>query len=177
MKKFMMSVFIFLFPFSNAFAASDGDWFFLPRAAVGYNIAQGTHFTLGADLGMHFTEQISGGVGAYYAAGEHPGDDREIGGGPFISFVQPITSFLLMSAREDVNYVDMYNPIKTITPSGAVYSHTQETGIASATSVGLHLFITRNLVISGGYRLVLGLTNSKLDDDRSGTFAGISFGI
>jgi hypothetical protein len=49
--------------------------------------------------------------------------------------------------------------------------------VASSTSVGVHLFLTKHFVISGGYRLMVGLSNSKLGKDRSGTFFGLSFGI
>lgn len=172
---FMLSLFCLHLPM--AFAAQSGDWFFDPHAAIGYNPAQGTHFRLGLDIGVHITEQLSGGIGGFYSAGENPSHDREFGGGPFASFVQPLTSFLVASLRQEVNYVDMHNPIKTVTASGTKYSHTAETGVASATSAAVHFFFTPNFVLSGGYRLVLGLTNSKLDDDRSGAFVGFSLGI
>jgi hypothetical protein len=135
--------------FAGAFAHADSDFFFLPRAAVGYNVAQGTYFTV----------------------------DREIGGGPFVSYVQPLTSFLMFSAREELDYIDMYIPKKTLTLSGTEWSHESENGVASSTSVGVHLFLTKHFVISGGYRLMVGLSNSKLGKDRSGTFFGLSFGI
>jgi len=158
-------------------AAQSGDWFFDPHAAIGYNPAQGTHFRLGLDLGLRLDDQLSAGVGAYYSAGEQPSHDREIGGGPFLSYVQPITSFLMVSARQEINYIDLRYPIKTITLSETTYSHTKETGVASVTSAALHIFFTRNFVLSGGYRFVLGLTNEALDDDRSGAFVGFAFGI
>jgi hypothetical protein len=172
-----MNKLIFVLLFAGTFAHADADFFFLPRAAVGYNVAQGTYFTVGADVGTYFTENISGGLSAYYAAGEHPGHDREIGGGPFVSYVQPLTSFLMFSAREELDYIDMYIPKKTLTPSGTEWSHQSENGVASSTSVGVHLFLTKHFVISGGYRLMVGLSNSKLGEDRSGTFFGLSFGI
>lgn len=158
-------------------AHADGDFFFRPRASVGYNIAQGTFFMLGADAGTWFTENIAGGVTAYYAAGEHASHDREIGGGPFVTYVQPLTSFLMFSAREEVDYIDMYIPVKTVSASGTEWSHVGETGVASSTSVGLHVFLGKHFVVSGGYRLMVGLTNSRLGEDRSGTFLGFAVGI
>lgn len=158
-------------------AHAESDFFFRPRASVGYNVAQGTFFMLGADAGTWFTENIAGGVTAYYAAGEHPSHDREIGGGPFVTYVQPITSFLMFSAREEVDYIDMFIPEKTVTTSGTEWDHERENGVASSTSVALHVFFGKHFVVSGGYRLMVGLTNSKLGEDRSGTFLGFAVGI
>ena len=117
-----MNKIIFALLFVGAFAHADSDFFFLPRAAVGYNVAQGTYFSAGADVGTRFTENFSGGLTAYYAAGNHPSHDREIGGGPFVSYVQPLTSFLMFSAREELDYIDMFIPKKTVTGSGTVWS-------------------------------------------------------
>lgn len=162
---------------SAARAGQVEDFFFDPHAAIGYNPAQGTNYRLGVDVGLYVREDIRVGIGAYASAGEHPSHDREIGAGPFIGYVYPVTNFLVFSAREDIDYIDLRYPIETVTTSGSQYSHKTETGLASATSVALHVFFTPNFVLSGGYRFVLALTNSALDDDRSGAFVGFAFGI
>ena len=157
--------------------AETGEWFFDPHGAVGFNPAQGTHVIFGIDLGVQVSEQLRLGVGAYAAAGEQAADDREFGVGPFASYVQPFATFLVGQLRQELNYVDIHDPIKTNTPTGTTYSHTKENGIASVTSASLHILFTRNFVLSGGYRFVLGLTNEALDDGRSGAFVGLSLGF
>jgi hypothetical protein len=176
MNKFIALIFMFVFPLA-AGAAEAGDWFFDPHASVGFNTVQGTNFRLGADLGMYVTENIRGGVGGYYAFGEKPQYDREIGAGPFADYVLPLTSFLVLSAREEIDYVDARVPVTVTTVNGPEDSYEKLTGVNSATSVGVHVFFTPNFVVSGGYRAVLALTNSRLDDGRSGTFFGFAFGI
>lgn len=161
----------------SALAGEPGDWFFDPHVSVGFNTVQGTNFRLGADLGMFVTENIRGGLGGYYVFGEQPQYDREIGAGPFVDYVLPLTSFLVLSAREEVDYVDARVPITVTTVNGPEDSYEKLNGVNSATSVGVHVFFTPNFVVSGGYRAVLALTNSKLDDGRSGTFLGFAFGI
>lgn len=173
---FISKILIFCFVPWPAFAAVD-DFFLDPHGAIGYNPAQGTHFMLGVDLGMEITEQLRGGLGVYGAAGEHPEHDREYGVGPFASYVRPITSFLVGQLRQEVNYVNLHDPIKTMTATGVTYSHTEEEGVASVTSASIHIFFTRNFVLSGGYRFVLGISNDALDDGRSGAFVGLSFGF
>lgn len=169
---------LLLFIFSlKVHAAAPGDWFFDPHASVGFNTIQGTHFRLGLDGGLYYSENIRLGVGAYYTAGEKPQYDREIGAGPFVGYVMPLTSFLVFSAREDVDYVDARYPIKVTTSGLTEDSYVKETGVISATSAGLHIFFTPNFVVSGGYRLVLAIDNSALDDGRSATFLGFAFGI
>ena len=164
--------------FAASAQASQGDWYFDPHVTVGFNEAQGTFFSLGADLGMYFTDEITGGIGGYYAAGERPSHDREIGGGPFIGYVYPVASFLLLRLREQIYYVDLFDPIETVQPDGSSdWSHTRETGVASATTAGFNIFFTPNFVLCAGYRLVVGLTNDKLDDGRSGVYLGLALGI
>ncbi|NJL26322.1 MAG: hypothetical protein HC902_15015 [Calothrix sp. SM1_5_4] len=149
-----------------------------PYAAVGYNPIQGTSFRLGLDLGYGIHEQMAAGVGAYFAAGERPSHDREIGAGPFVSFFQPLTGFLFAHIRQEINYVDLFYPYKKTDLSGEVtYDHTHETGVISATTLGGHLSFTRNFGVSAGYRAVLALSNTALDDDRSGWYFGFSLGI
>lgn len=163
---------------SGAFAhvaQADGGVFIDPHVAVGFNSVQGTHFMGGLDVGYMLDEPWAFGVSAHYAAGEHPSHDREIGGGPFASFTQPvIPSFVILHVREEIDYLDIYDPILR---NGDVVDHINETGIASITSIGVHLSFTRNLGLSGGYRWVKALSNSTLDDGRSGTYLGFSIGI
>lgn len=170
----LLILFFICFP---AWANKSETFFVDPHVAVGVNPSQGTHYILGLDAGYAFDENLAFGVGAYYSAGEHPGDDREIGGGPFASYVYPLTGFLIGSLRQEINYVDLYDPIKTETATGTVYSHNHEMGVASVSSAGLHIVFTRNFGLSFGYRLVVGLTNNSLDNGRSGAFLGFSIGL
>lgn len=175
-----MKVYVGLMLIVSGWMASTAyaDWYFDPHAAVGFNSSQGTHLMLGADLGMDYNDQIKGGVGAYFSAGEHPEHDREFGVGPFVTYVQPMTSFLLGQVRQEINYVNLHDPIKSTNASGQVsYTHNEEQGFASVTSASVHLFFTKNFVLSAGYRLVIGLTNGHLDDGRSGTFLGLAIGF
>ncbi len=157
--------------------AATGDFYFDPHGAVGFNPAQGTHFMLGVDLGMELTENLRGGIGAYGSFGEEPEHDREFGVGPFATYVQPFASFLVGQLRQEINYVNLHDPIKTVTATGTTYTHTEEEGVASVTSASIHIFFTRNFVLSGGYRFVLALSNDALDDGRSGAFVGLSLGF
>lgn len=170
-------IFLLLTVLPLSYARAESGFFVDPHAAVGFNPAQGTHVRLGLDMGMHFTENIAGGVGAYFAAGEDPSNDREIGAGPFVSYILPLTSFLMFTAREDVLYVDQHNPVSYFVNGQEQTTHTNETGVISATSPAIHIYFTPNFVLSGGYRLVLALANSDLDNDRSGAFVGFSIGI
>lgn len=173
--KNLIAFLILLLP-ATTFAAP-GDFYWDPHGAVGYNVAQGTHFMLGVDIGMEITENLRAGIGGYGSFGEHPEHDREYGVGPFATYVQPITSFLVGQLRQEINYVNLHDPIKTMTPTGVTYSHTEEEGVASVTSASIHIFFTRNFVLSGGYRFVLAISNDALDDDRSGAFVGLSIGF
>ncbi len=174
--RLILTTMLFTAP-ATAFAASPGEWFFDPSASVGFNTIQGTHFRLGLDGGFYLDENIRVGVGAYYAAGEKLQHDREMGAGPFVGYVLPLTNFLVFSAREDIDYVDARYPIRVMTPNGEEDSYSKETGVISATSAGLHIFFTPNFLVSGGYRYVLSLSNNALDDGRSATFLGFAFGI
>lgn len=172
MKNLILALSLLLGSFAHA------DWFFDPYIAVGFNPAQGTHFRGGVDVGLEYSEQIRYGIGAFASAGERPGDDRELGIGPFVGFVQPLTSFLIFTARQEIDYIDMHVPQEEYRANGTVREfYTEENGVASVTSAALHVRLTPNFIISGGYRFVLGLTNEALDDDRSGAFAGLSVGI
>lgn len=175
----MRFIFLALTLVSNsALAYEAGDIFIDPHIAVGANVAQGTFVLAGLDAGFAVTDQVAVGVGGYYSFGEHPSDDREIGAGPFASFVQPLTSFLTAHIREDVDYIDQRSPIQVVSSRGGVsYTHISNTGIASITSVGLHVKITSMLGISAGYRGVISLANSDIGRDRSGLFLGASIGI
>lgn len=163
-----------ILPRAHAYAI--GDAYIDPNVGVGFNSSQGTVIRLGLDLGYHFTENIYGGVGAYYAAGDHPTHDREIGGGPFVGYVQPLLSFLSAHIREEINYVDVRVPILVGSP--ATYSaHENEYGIESATTLGVSVSFSQNFGLFAGYRIAIGLTNSDIADGRSGPAFGLSIGF
>ncbi len=161
----------------QAALAAEGGIYLDPRMAVSFNEAQGTGFHFGLDLGYGMDENWSFGLGAYYSMGEHPEHDREYGFGPFLGYSQPLVDFVVGSVRQEINHVNLRDPIKTTTASGTTYSHNEEDGLASVTTAGLHFIFTPNFGFSAGYRLVLGLTNSDLDNGRSGVFIGFSIGI
>ena len=150
------------------------DIYVLPNLGAGYDAAQGTFYRVGLDVGYTLDQNWYFGWGAYYAAGEHPSDDREIGTGPFVGYNYPILSWLGLNLREDLLYVDEYNP--EIYPDGT-YTHEDLYGTESATYAGIHIAFTRNFGISAGYRLVLGISNTALATDRSGTVLGLTIGI
>lgn len=161
-----------------ALAYEGGDMFLDPHVAVGYNVAQGTYFLVGVDAGYAITDQLAAGVGGFYQAGKRPEHDRAIGGGPFVTYYQPLASFLVASVREDLDYIDQRAPVLTTHTDGTEsYSHENQFGTASITSVGLHVRVSRNLGLSAGYRVVLALSNTDIGKDRSGTFLGISIGF
>ncbi len=155
--------------------AEMGDFYLDPNISIGFNSAQGTSVRFGLDLGMRINENFYAGVGGFYAAGENPTHDREIGGGPFLGYVYPLFDFLTLQLREDVDYVDVREPI--VVGSLPVTAHETFYGIESSTSAGVHLSFTRNFGISGGYRMVVGLSNSDIARGRSGTYLGISIGF
>lgn len=172
MSKLILTFLILSAPVSFA------EGFFLhPSIAIGHNDVQGTHTTFGLDAGTYYDQYFAFGAGAYFAAGEHPEHDREIGAGPFVKFSYPLLSFLTFRARQDLLYVDARIPQKSIVAGETVYSHTDESGAVSATSAGLQINPTPNFAISGGYRFVLALSNSDLDDDRSGFYVGVAIGL
>lgn len=174
MKYFLIGLIFFC---QSVVAYSPGDFYFDPHLAIGINPAQGTHYMLGADLGYGWDENLAFGVGGYFSFGEQPEHDREIGGGPFVSYVYPVASFLVASLRQEINYLDLFDPIKSETPTGTTYSHNRETGLASISRAGIHLSFTENFGLALGYRLVIGLTNNNLDNGRSGAYLGFSIGI
>ena len=159
---------------ARASAFETGGIFVDPHVAVGYNVAQGSFYLLGADVGFALSDQLAVGVGGFYAAGKRPTHDREFGYGPFVSYVQPLTPFLFATVREDIDYIDQHNPVQL---SDGTYTHVTETGTASITTVGVHVTLGGVVGLSGGYRAVLALNNSDLGKDRSGVFVGFSVGI
>lgn len=150
-----------------------GEFFLDPYVAVGVNQVQGTHVTGGLDLGYAISENLAAGLGGHYSAGESPSNDREIGGGPFLGYSTLLTDFLGMSLREEISYLDVLIPV---TVAGEE-THIREYGVVSSTSIGAHLIFTRNLGFTVGYRIVLGLSNNDIAQDRSGAFFGLSIGI
>lgn len=174
--KYLATVFIFLS--APAWAYNAGTVFFDPQIGVGHNVAQGTYFMVGADAGYAISEQLAAGIGGFYSAGQRPEHDRSAGGGPFVSFYQPITSFLVASVREDIAYIDQRSPVEITTAGGKrEWTHVNEHGVASITSIGLHIILSRSFAISGGYRALFSLSNTDIAKDRSGTFLGIAIGI
>lgn len=155
--------------------AEDG-LFLLPNVAVGFNSVQGTFYRLGLDLGYRLDNNYYFGVGGYYAMGDHPDDDREIGGGPFVGVIAPVTDWLNFQMREDIDYVDERNPI-LLTANPDTYTYDALSGMISATYAGVQIWFTRNFGVSAGYRLEIGLTKSSLADGRSGTVLGVTIGI
>lgn len=167
--KFLFLLLIFLGPLTAQ--AQFGDWNLGYGASAGFNDLQGFHYTISGQLSTPIDDHLSGGLGAYYSAGEQPSHDREFGVGPFLSYGFLLNEFLGASLRQEINYVNLYIPYHVST-NPIVYGHTEETGVASATSAGLTLFMGP-LSVSGGYRLVVGLSNSRLDDGRSGPYFGL----
>lgn len=165
---------LFLLVSTAAHAYQSGDFVFDPHIGIGFNEAQGTYVIGGLDVGYARTDRLILGVGAYYAAGSHPNDDREIGGGPFAAYYQPLTSFLVAHIREDLDYIDQRTPIDL---GDEHFTHATDRGLASITTFGLHVLFSSNFGISGGYRAVLPITNSDLGRNRSGAFLGFSIGF
>ena len=171
---FFQLVFICATGTTSTFAHAEYEWFFSPAIGAGTNSAQQTYVSLGADLGVFIDENFSAGVGAYYSFGARPEHDREIGAGPFVGYHYPLLKFLSFNARQSILYVDQRNPVEL---SNGSYTHTDEKGVASATYAGVHLNVGDHLGVSVGYRLVVGLSNSALDDGRSGLAFGIGIGF
>lgn len=160
----------------NWAAAERGDPFFItPHVAVGFNSQQGTAFILGLDAGMKFGDGWRGGVTSHYSAGEKPEYDREYGAGVFAGYAQQFGDMFVAHAREEIGYLDVRNPIDPEPVNDPKYEH--EKGVASTTSIGLTLYFTPNFALTGGYRFVLGISDSDLGDGRSGPTAGIVVGI
>src|ERR1700722_14127644 len=98
-----MKLILVLLAFFSVTAAHAEGVFLTPSVGVGYNSEQDTYYRIGLDLGYWWDENVYFGVGGYYAAGDHPDDDREIGGGPFIGYNIPVFSFFALQFREDVD--------------------------------------------------------------------------
>jgi len=162
---------------SWAFAYEYKGYFLDPNVSLGHNVAQGTNVMVGADIGYGYDENLSFGLGAHFSAGENPAYDRQIGAGPFVAYVLPITPFLVGQAREDLNYVDLHNVAVEETLTGDRMTYIKSYGVIAATSFGLHLAILPNFGISGGYRIVKSMTNSNVASGRSGPFFGFALGI
>jgi len=163
----------------QAHAQDDGsgpDWFITPSIAGGYNSVQGTMFVFGLDLGLRTDSGIFGGVGGFYAAGNHPDDDREMGVGPFIGYAYPIVRWFSVQVREDLDWVDQRNPV-LVTGTTDTYTYDQQNGMISQTYGGVHFAFSRNFGISAGYRGVIGISKSSLADGRSGFVYGLTIGI
>ncbi len=154
-----------------------GVFFLDPHLAMGFNPAQGTHSLVGLDLGYTFTENLAGGLHTYYSFGQTPEHDRDMGLGPFVTYVQPLMSVLTAHARQEVNYVNQRERLTIYSNGQKSYSHIEDTGSASVTSIGLHLQINPNFGVAIGYRLVFSLTNDDIGRKRSGTFVGLTIGL
>jgi len=178
MKNFKWFLIMVSFLSARAHAYKEGEIFIDPHVGIGFNVAQGTAFMAGVDVGYAFTEQIAGGMTIFGSAGERPQHDRTLGAGPFATFFHPFTTFLIGHVREEIAYIDQRNPYERTDAAGATsWTHSNETGVASITSIGMHVILTSNLGVSGGYRVVLPLSNADLDNGRSGVFLGASIGF
>lgn len=142
---------------------------------VGNNSTQGVYYGLGADVYTYVEDHLAVGLGGYYTAGQHPNLDQETGAGPFVSYAYPILDFLVPSVREDIDYVNERDPIDDAV--GTPVDYQTNYGVASITSVAVHLFFTRNFGVGVGYRFALGLNNSNLEKSHSGVFFGLAFGF
>jgi hypothetical protein len=151
-----------------------GDYHLDARISAGHNNAQGTYGSIGADFYTFVKDHFAAGVGAYYAAGEHPSIDREIGAGPFVSYGYPLLDFLTASARQDIDYIDQKSPVLH---NDGSYTSQSAYGMASITSIGLNLAFSRGFGVGVGYRFALSLNNSGLENNRSGLFFGLGLAI
>ena len=146
------------------------------HGVVGSNLAQGTYFGVGVDFYTYIEDRWAVGVGSYYTAGQHPTQDREIGAGPFTSYSYPlIEEYLTASAREDLIYLDERNPF--VNPVTNAWDYRSAYGVASITTVALHVMATSHFGLSAGYRLAIGLNNSDLSKDHSGFIFGLAFAL
>jgi len=164
-----------LFVAANASAMEIGMFNLDAHGIVGSNVAQGTYFGLGADFYTEVYDYLSVGVGAYYTAGQHPSQDREIGAGPFVSYDYPLTSFLIATAREDLDYLDERQPFLNSATNSWDYNPVY--GVASITTLAMHLMLSHHFGVSAGYRAAFGLNNSDLSKDHSGFIFGLAFAI
>lgn len=161
---------------SSAFAFEIGDFRLDAHAGVGYNPVQQTYYSVGLDFYTFVEDHLAVGVGGYYSAGNQPNYDQEIGAGPFVSYSYPLLDFLIPSIREDLDYVNERNPIIS-SSTGQAVDYQNLYGMASITTVAIHLFFTHNFGIGAGYRFALALNNSDLEKDRSGFIFSLAFAI
>ena len=160
---------------ANASALEIGAFNLDAHALVGSNVNQGTFYGIGADFYTHIEDRWAVGVGGFYTMGQHPSQDRVIGAGPFTSYGYPITSFLIASAREDLDYVDERSPfINTTTNS---WDYNSYSGMMSITTLSLGLYFTQHFGVSVGYQIDLGLNSSSLGQGESGFIFGLMFSI
>ena len=143
-------------------------WSLRPAFGAGYNKAQGSYYSLGLSLQNWWSESILLGIGAYYSVGSPSVSTQGYGAGPFVAYFYPVTEFLTFEAREAIEYVSQRTPLAIDDTQ-----YVTDQGVISATSVGLHLNLLDHVGLSGGYRYVLAIDNSDLDDDRSGVYLGL----
>lgn len=148
---------------------AQADWQLTPHASVGFNSVQGTYMAFGLDETTQLAQGLYAGAGIYYASGDDPANDREVGGGPFLGYVYPVNEYVYLNAREDVDYVDAHIPYAR---TNGTRDFQDEHGVLSATAIGARLFVTRFLGLSGGYRWINSIDNNTLDNGRSGFYFG-----
>jgi hypothetical protein len=177
MTKWLLALPLF---FSTAASALEIGMFHLDvHAAAGSNLAQGNWFGGAGDFYTYVEDNLAVGVGAFYSAGlEHPNQSRVMGAGPFVSYAYPFTDFLIGSAREELDYLDERNPILVSDGKGGYeWDYFSTNGMASVTTLAMHLYFTKNFGVSAGYRFELGLNNSDVAKDHSGFIFGLAFAI
>lgn len=155
--------------------AGESSWTLRPSFTVGYNQVQKSYYSVGLSLQSWATENVLWGAGGYFSSGSDGNQSREIGAGPFVAFFLPVSEELTFQLRQEVNYIDQHQPVPDDNdPTTPDNDFTTENGVVSVTSLGAHLKIIEHFGMSGGYRLVVAISNDKLDDDRSGPFLGIA---
>lgn len=170
---FIVAVFLNLF--FAPLALAEDSWFARPHVGVGVNSQQGTSVIFGLDLGLKWDEAWKAGVTGHYSYGAHPERDRETGGGIFAGYALELTERIVGHFRQDLEYLDVRNPIDPLPASGPLYK--SETGIATTSSVGFTVGVAERFAFTVGYRYVLGVTNSDLGEGRSGPTLGLMIGI
>lgn len=175
--KRLLLILSLLFGAASAQAIEVGSFRLDGGASFGYNPAQGNYIGLGLDFYTFVEDRLAVGVGGYYTFGSDATNDREYGVGPFVAYSYPLLEFLIPSIREDLVYVDEHTPIQIYQSPNWVNSYEANYGLASITTVALHIFFTRNFGVAGGYRFALGLNNSDLEKSHSGFFFGLTVAI
>ena len=170
------SIIILLLTFSLPTLAESG-FAFDPSLVFGYTQDQGSYARFGLDLKYKLNDELSTGLHGYYAAGSsRPETNREIGGGWFLGYVQPVAELIFLTLRQEINYVDQVDPKNPRLMPDGTFSYRRESGVISATSLGVHLQI-ENFGVSAGYRQVVGISRTELGDGRSGMFLGLGIAI